>query len=449
MAAAALKQQPEEQRRAVPQSIESEEAVIGGAFLEPASIARVAQTIGPPDFHREAHRRIFAAMLDLVGRGEPVDLVTVADRLRATGELQAVGGAAYLAEIVDRVPTAANVAYHAALIRRDADRRRLISHATELALELYENGTPLGEYLPDRLAAFFDVLTDYGGTPSLSTLVSEAMATIDHGVDGRPVELIGTGLIDLDRILGGGLMQGNLVVVAGRASMGKSSFADSCVIAALDRDVHCGIASLEQHGKLCVQRLQAKMTGVPVQRIVTGRLTPDEYPRLTRAAARIEGAPLSIKDDRSLPTWGALKLALRQMAAEGARLIVIDHLHLIEVGGRGTEAEKIAEVMRGLARLAKQLNVVLMLLVQINREAEREKDHRPRISQLQGSGAIEQNADDIILLFRPGYYDATADQTRCEAIIGKQRNGPRGIVDLKFHKETTQFTDWFDQSTLF
>lgn len=440
----------ERAQRIPPQNIEAEESVIGAVLLDATVLPRLAEQIGAADFYREAHRRIWAAMVDLIGRQEPIDLVTLADRLRARNELAECGGAAYLAELVERVPTAANAGYYASLVRRDADRRRVIGVATELALEVYENAADLHEYLPDRLSPLLDVVSDQSGTPAVADLLVDAMAALAERAEGRGGDLISTGLLDLDHLLGGGWMPGNFSIVAGRPSMGKSSFADTSLLAAARAGIPAGLCSLEQRGRLCVYRLLAKLTGdVSVHRIVTGRLAPHEHGRVTRAAEELGRLPLAIKDRRSLPNWSAIQLAIRRMASEGVRLVVVDHLHLIDLPGRAAEPEKISLVVREMAELAKLLNIELILLVQINREAEREKDHRPRISQLMGSSAIESNADDIVLLYRPYKYDKDADPQLCEAIVAKQRNGPTGTAELRFKPETTMFTDWLKQPDLF
>lgn len=433
--------------RPPPHSIEAEEAVLGAVLIDNSVLLQVADIVSPTDFYRERHRKVFQAMLDLSRREQPIDLVVLADRLLARSELADIGGASYLAELLERVPTAAHAVAYAQIVRKDSDRRRVIGIATDIAREVAENAAPLEEYLTDRVAPLLETLGD-GATPSVPALVVETMAKIEARVEGRGPALLSTGLIDLDHLLGGGWVPGNFALVGGRASMGKSSFLDVALLALLQRNIPAGVINAEQEGELCMERLFSKLSGVPVQRIISGRFQSGEARRVNDAAEQVSGYPLFFRD--RLSDWVAIQVAVRRMVASGARAVFIDHLHLIEVPGRSNEHERLSLVTRQMARLAKRLQVPLIVAAQINREADRgDRSPRPRMSQLRTCG--EADADDVILLYRPGYYDESADRTLCECIVAKQRNGPTGVANLKFHAETGLFTDWFDadQSALF
>lgn len=433
-----------ESRRTPPHSVEAEEACIGAVLLDNAAADVVLQTVTAADFYRQAHRHIVEAITSLRASGTGIDLVTVVDHLRGRGLITEVGGAAYIAELADRVPTAMNARHYAGIVREHAKRRRFISLASDAVMEVYERGEALGDYMPERLSALLDAVTDERRNPTLSSLLCDVMASIEASSEGRGPGLVPTGLRDLDNLLGGGLVPGNLMLLGGRTSTGKSALKDSLILFALEQEIAVGTAEVEEGGKRSINRLLAKLAGVPVQRVLTGRLHPGEHGRLANAAEILERSPLIIRQGRD---WPSIKIALRDMHQRGARVLFVDHLHHIELNGRDHPTQQLKRIVCEMADLAKALEVPLVVLAQINREAEREKDRRPQKHHLRECG--EEVADDVLLLYRPAMYDKAADQELCEAIIAKQRNGPVGQTNLRFDPATARFRDWVDEPELF
>ncbi|MEO8604153.1 MAG: DnaB-like helicase C-terminal domain-containing protein [bacterium] len=448
----------EQQRRVPPHDAKAEEAVIGGCLIEPVMIDRARDLLRPDEFYRERHRRIFAALLDLVDHGDPVDLLTVADRLRARNELNDVGGASYLAELCERVPTGAHVAYYAQIVRRDADRRRAISVTTEIALEVHENGTPIAEYLPDRLTPLWDLLADGPrGSRSLSESVVATVSRLDDETEGRRPVGVSTGLYGLNEKLGG-YCRGTFIVIAGRPSMGKSSLADTSILHEISDGHGVGLIALEQNTDRSIRRLIAKIAKVSIARMKKGKLSSEEMRRIHDAGEHLATLPLQIADDEQTRSdWTTVQVVARRMVNNGAEVIFIDHLGLLDMPARLPAQERVRLITRQMKRFAQQLDIPLVVLCQINREAAKpmrktksEPDQqRPGMHNLRDSGTIEQDADDIVLLHRPAYYDKSLDVSLCEAIVAKQRDGGVGTVDLRFTPETAQFTDYLQEGLPF
>lgn len=445
-----------ESRRTPPHSVEAEEAVIGGCLLDPAMIPVALEIVQPADCYRPQHQLILAAIAELTRRGITTDLVTLADLLRGRGELAEVGGAAFISELVERVPTAANLPYYAQIVRRDADRRRVIAAATELALRMHEDAAPLAESLPPLLEPLLGLELARRGRQSLGASVVDTMARLEAETDGRRQVGVTTGLHSIDRKLGG-YCRGTWVVIAGRPSMGKSSLADTSILAEARAGHRPALISLEQSTDRSVRRLLAKMADVNLHRMKTGSLSAEEMRRLQIAADELSRLPLQIVDDQTCGSdWGAVQVTIRRLVSEGAEIIFLDHIGLLELGGgsaqRLTAQDKMRTITRQLKRLAVDLDVPLVTLCQINREAAkvrgRKQQERPGMHQLRDSGTIEQDADDILLLHRPWYYDKSQDAALAEVIIAKQRDGGVGQVELRFSAETANFADYYQPELL-
>ena len=432
-------------RRVPPQNLDAEESVLGGVLLDNTAIDRVVELVRPDDFYRGAHRKLFRAMLTLSERNEPVDQITLSEALRSRGELAEVGGAAFIAELVDRVPTAANIMHYARIVRDRAVLRELISASTEIASKGYEATGDVNELL-DRAEQAIFAISERKVRASFSRLqdiLVDSLKTIERlyenkqSVTGAP-----TGFADLDRLTSG-LQPSDLIIVAGRPSMGKTAFclniAEHC---ALRADVGVAVFSLEMAKEQLAMRMLCSEARVDLARVRTGHLTDREFPRLAMAAGRLADAPIYIDDTPAL-TVLELRAKARRLKRDPASklgLVVVDYIQLMHAEGKDSREQEISEISRSLKALAKELQVPVVALSQLNRQVENRTPPIPRLADLRESGAIEQDADVICFLYREEYYMEDSDKKGiAEVIVAKQRNGPIGSVELTFLKEYTRF----------
>ncbi|GIW40080.1 MAG: replicative DNA helicase [Candidatus Binatia bacterium] len=436
-------------RRLPPHNLEAEEAVLGGLLLDNDLVEEVVELVGPEDFYRSAHRKIMRAILELNAQGEPVDLVTLSDALRRRGELQEVGGAAYLAELAERVPSAANVAHYARIVRECSILRGLIHTATEIAAGGYDPGLDVDQFLDQAEQRIF-AISERKVRPSffrLRELMVQSMKTIEQLYERKEaITGVPTGFLDLDRMTAG-LQPGDLVVVAGRPSMGKTAFAlDVARHAAAEAQVGVAFFSLEMSKEQLVLRLLCSEARMDHSQVRSGRFPASEFPRLALAAGKLAELPIFIDDTPAMNVLELRAKARRLKRTPEARLglVVVDYLQLMKASpleGRKEQnrEQEIASISRSLKALAKELDVPVLALSQLNRQVEQRSDKRPAVADLRESGAIEQDADVILLLYRPCVYDRNADVHAAEVIVGKQRNGPTGTVPLVFFPEFTRF----------
>lgn len=431
-------------QRLPPQDIDAERSVLGAALLENQALNEVARLLTGDAFYRPAHAKIFEAMTRLYERNEPVDEVTVADTLRAMGELENVGGAAYLASITERVPTAANAGYYARIVRDKAMGRRLINAATAIATTGYEGTADVDVLLDEAEAKIFEITSsrDQKGFAPLKDVVKSAFRQIEKLYERKEaVTGVPTGFADLDRITSG-LQPSDLIIVAGRPSMGKTAFA-------LNLGLHAGIRgqtpvavfSLEMSKEQLTMRMLCAEARIDNQRMRGGFLKDSDWPKLARAAGMLAEAPLYIDDSGALSILEMRAKARRLQADKGLGLIIVDYLQLMHGrGGNEGREREISEISRGLKSLGKELDVPVIALSQLNRSLEQRQDKRPMLSDLRESGAIEQDADVICFVYRDEYYNEDSpDKGVAEVIVGKQRNGPTGTVRLRFFNEYTRF----------
>ncbi len=432
-------------RKVPPHSIEAEEAVIGGILLDNAAMDRAIELIGSEDFYREAHRKIFRAMLDLGERHEPVDLITLSDALGSRNELQEVGGAAYLAELVERVPTAANVAYYARIVKDKAVLRALISTTTDIALRSYEAPADVDNFLDQAEHQIFQ-LSERKARKSffrVSEIVVESMKAVEQLYERQElVTGVPSGFVDLDKKTAG-LQPGDLIIVAGRPSMGKTAFAlNMAQYAGLEAGIGVAVFSLEMSKEQLVLRMLCCEARVDQSKVRAGFAAQRDYPKLAIAAERLSEAPIYIDDTPALSVLELRAKARRLKRERDANLglIIVDYLQLMRGIATDSREQEISSISRSLKALAKELNVPVIALSQLNRAVESRADKRPIMADLRESGAIEQDADVIMFLYRPWVYDPkNADEREAEVIIGKQRNGPTGTVPLTFFSEYTRF----------
>src|SRR5215470_13269851 len=433
-------------RRVPPQSLEAEESVLGGIMLDNAALDRVVDLVRPDDFYRGSHRKLFRAMLDLAERSEPVDFITLSEALRTRGELADIGGHSFLAELAERVPTAANVVHYAKIVRERSILRGLIEAATEIATRGYQAADNVDELL-DRAEQLIFGIQERKVRQSfsrISDVLVGSIKTIERLYEQKQaVTGVPTGFSDLDRLTAG-LQPSDLIIVAGRPSMGKTAFClNIAEHAALRGGIGVAIFSLEMAKEQLAMRMLCSEARVDLARVRTGHLSDREFPKLAMAAGRLADTPIYIDDTPALSVLELRAKARRLKRDPGSKLglVVVDYIQLMRSAeGRDNREQEISEISRSLKALAKELNVPVVALSQLNRQVENRNPPIPRLADLRESGAIEQDADVIMFLYREEYYQEDSDKKGvADIIVAKQRNGPIGNIELTFLKEYTRF----------
>ncbi|HZV82637.1 MAG TPA: replicative DNA helicase [Geobacteraceae bacterium] len=443
-------------RKVPPQSIEAEMSILGGVLLDNEAINRVHEIIRQEDFYRESHRKIFRAMSDLSNNGEPCDLITLTTVLKKKGELEDVGGGAYLATLVDFVPTAANIAYYCKIVKEKAVVRNLITAATDIVTNSFDEQSSVDELLDQAQKTIFEI-SENKLKPAffpVKDILKDTIRNIEKLYEKKDhVTGVPTGFLDLDGMTAG-FQKGDLVIVAGRPSMGKTAFAlnlgQNAAIHA-DQKTSVAIFSLEMSKEQLVTRLLCSESKIDASRLRTGHLIDADWSRLMTGAGKLHDAPIYIDDTPSIPVLEMRAKCRRLKAEKGLGLVIVDYLQLMR-GGANSESrqQEISEISRSLKALAKELDIPVVALSQLNRGLENRTDKRPMMSDLRESGAIEQDADVIMFVYRDAVYcDACkrrdgsctieGHDRNAEIIIGKQRNGPIGTVNLIFNGEYTKF----------
>lgn len=429
-----------------PQNIEAERSVLGSLLIDNESIHKVVEVLNGDCFYREAHRKIYNATLALYQRNEPADLITVTTELRTRGEIDEVGGAAYLSSLVDDIPSSANAASYARIVREKALRRLLIEGATEIAERGYQEEGNVDDFVDQAEKIILEVAQRRirQGFASVKEIVKDSFKAIEQLYERKElVTGVPTGYRDFDRLTCG-LQRSDLIVIAGRPSMGKTAFAlNMAENAAVDVGCRVAIFSLEMSKEQLVQRMLCSRAEVDASKLRGGFLSESDWPKLTRAAGILSEAPIFIDDSPALNALEVRAKARRLQREHGLDLIVVDYLQLMRGVGRIESREReISEISRALKALAKELHVPVIALSQLNRGVEARQDKRPQLSDLRESGAIEQDADVIAFIYRDEMYNKESpDAGKAEIIIGKQRNGPTGRVMLAFRGSITRFDD--------
>jgi len=428
-----------------PQSIELEQGVLGAILLENEALMRVLDILNERDFYQEGHRWIFQTMLELFEENIPIDLLTVTERLRKNERLERIGGASYLTELVELVPTAANVAYHARMVRDKAVLRGLIQTATAIVTDSYEDTEDVDTLLDRAEQAIFEISQrkSTAGFTNISAILKDSFKHIEQLYERKEmITGLPTGFTDFDHKTAG-LQPSDLIIIAGRPSMGKTSLGLNM---AQHVGVHVGrpvaIFSLEMAKEQLVMRMLCAEARIDSASLRTGFLSREDWPRLTKAAGTLSEARIHI-DDTPAQTALDIRAKARRLRAElgDLALVIVDYLQLMQ-GRARTEnrQQEISEITRSLKALAKELNVPVVALSQLSRAVEQRQQRRPQLSDLRESGAIEQDADVVVLIYRDEVYDPDSeDKGQAEIIIGKQRNGPIGTVKLAFLGEYTRF----------
>jgi replicative DNA helicase len=427
-----------------PHNLETEMAVLGSMLMDEEAVPAALELLEPKNFYRESHRKIFQAMTQLFHRQRPVDLVTVTEELKNLDQLESVGGAHYLASLTAVVPTAANIQHYARIVKEKAMLRQLISAATQIVGECYENQDEVESLLDRAEQVLFEIAhkSDSGQAVLLKEMLSQSIETIERLYQRKElVTGVATGLHDLD-VMTAGLQPSDLVILAGRPSMGKSALA--CCIAehvGVVERVPVAIFSLEMSKEQLVHRLLCSHARVDAHKARTGFLAQSDWPKLTNAAGKLAEAPILIDDT---PGLSALELRAKARRLRGQYklgLIVVDYLQMMRGSFRSeNRQQEISEISKSLKALAKELNVPVIALSQLSRAPEQREDRRPQLSDLRESGAIEQDADLVMMLFREEiYHPSEENRGKAELIVAKQRNGPVGTVPLAFLREYTRF----------
>ncbi len=430
--------------RLPPQNLEAEQAVLGSMLLEDEAVGRAAELLEESAFYKDSHRKIFSALLSLYKTNVPVDLVTITDELKKHNLLEEIGGASYLATLTSIVPTAANAEHYCRIVKQKSILRDLIRATTHIASESYEESVE-PDYLLDRAETLiFDIASKKikRDAVAMKDIIKSSIEMIDALYQRKgTITGLPTGFIELDQQLAG-LQPSDLIVVAGRPAMGKSSLT-LCIAehVALGHKTGVALFSLEMSKENVVQRMLCSYARINAHNVRTGMLSASDWPNLTKAAGKLSEAPIYIDDSPGTSILELRAKARRLKSRHDIGLVIVDYLQLMEESSRAeNRQQEISIISRSLKALARELNVPVIAVSQLSRAPERRESFRPRLSDLRESGAIEQDADVVLMLFREDYYNLT-DENRgiAEIIIAKQRNGPTGSVKLAFLNEYTRF----------
>ena len=430
-----------------PQSLDAEESVLGAMMLSPGAIATVSEILAPGDFYRESHAKVFRSALALWAKGEPVDAITVVDELEERGELEIVGGRVRIHELAALVPATANAGHYARIIRESATLRGLIRAGGEISRLGWEGiGEPAE--LVDRAEQVIFTLSQQrtsGDFAHIETLLKESFERITALYEsGSDITGLASGFRDFDRLTSG-FQPGNLVVVAARPSMGKSAFG-LCAAAnlAVRHGVPVAIFTLEMSKAEVTQRLMCSEAKVESQRLRSGRLAPEDWPRLTAACDKLAKAPIYVDDTGSV-TMMEIRSKARRLKSkqQDLGLVIVDYMQLMTSGTNAeNRVQEVSQISRNLKLLARDLDLPILAMSQLSRAVEQRHDKRPILSDLRESGSIEQDADLVAFLYRDDYYNDDSDQQGiAEVILAKHRNGPTDTVKLSFLKRYAKFAD--------
>ncbi len=429
-----------------PQNLEAEQSVLGGILLDNQALNTVLEALTQADFYSDAHRKIFKAIIDLSERSEPCDLITLSNILKDQKRIDQVGGTAYLASLVDNVASAANISYYVKIIKEKSVLRRLIGSATEILNKSYDAGMDVDDILDEAEHAIFEI-SENKIRPAfhpIREIIRESFKTIERLYDKKElITGVATGFEKLDELTSG-LQNSDLIIIAGRPSMGKTAFAlNIAQYAALEAGVPVAIFSLEMAREQLATRMLSAEARVDSQRLRKGFLGETDWPKLTTAAGRLSDAPIYIDDTPAITVMEMKAKSRRLKADAGLGLVVLDYLQLMRGSSfKDSREQEISEISRSLKALAKELSLPVIALSQLNRKVEDRTNRRPQMADLRESGAIEQDADVIAFIYRDEVYNRSDDNPEkgmAEIIIGKQRNGPTGIVKLAFQEKYTRF----------
>jgi replicative DNA helicase len=434
--------------RTLPHNLEAERSVLGAILVHNDAFNLAAQVIDSRDFYRDAHRRIFDCMVALNERHDAIDFVTLKEELARAGELDEVGGPAYVAALADGVPRATNVEYYARIVKEKSTLRNLIYAATKIVANAYEADQESDLILDEAESAIFAVADDRlkAGFVAMRDLVKDSFPKIEKLFEQkRLITGVPTGFVDVDEMTRG-LQAGDLVIVAARPSMGKTSLVLNIAqyVASLGDQV-VGFFSLEMSKESLFLRLLTSEAQIDGHRLMSGAIGGNDYHRISHALEKLNSMKLFIDDTANIGVLEMRAKSRRLQSEHGLSLLVVDYIQLMNGRGRfENRTLELASISRSLKGLAKELNVPIIVLSQLSRAPESRSDHRPQLSDLRESGALEQDADVVVLIYRDDVYNRdpnSPDAGTAELILAKQRNGPTGVVKLAFLREQTRFAN--------
>ncbi len=433
--------------RVPPQNIEAEQSVLGAMLIKKEAITQAQELLRPDDFYREAHRIVFETMLELAGDKEAVALVPHTEALRKKEMLEKVGGISFITALANYVPTAANIVYHAQIVKEKSELRHLIDAATEIASAAYEATDDVKDIMDDAEKKILAVAANQtgGAFEPIRNIVIDTVGRVETLYENQGgLTGISTGFRDLDRDTSG-LQKSDLILVAARPSMGKTAFTLNIATYAAMHGHTVAFFSLEMSKEQLVQRMLCSEGGIDSQRLRTGQLEDADWDRLINTADRVSKASIYIDDTAGINVMDLRSKARRLKAEHGLDLIVIDYLQLMQGRARSSSdnrQQEISEISRSLKALARELDVPVVALSQLSRSVESRTVKKPMLSDLRESGSLEQDADIVMFLYREDYYDQETERKNItEVIIAKHRNGPIGTIELFFQKEFTKFRD--------
>ncbi|HEX2343124.1 MAG TPA: replicative DNA helicase [Vicinamibacterales bacterium] len=430
--------------RTLPHSLDAEKSVLGAILIQNDAFNAAAELIDSRDFFRDAHRRIFDKMVLLSERGQPIDFITLKEELARGGDLEEVGGPAYITSLADGVPRSTNVEHYARIVKEKSVLRSLIFSANRIITHAYEGEQEADLLLDEAEKAIFEIAEDRirEGFVPLRDLVQQSFATIEQLQQHKGlVTGVPTGFVDLDEMTSG-LQPSDLIILAARPSMGKTSLVLNI---AQHVGVHAGMTvgffSLEMSKEQLFLRLLTSEARIDAHRFRSGHLAEKDYGKLSHALGTLAEAKVYIDDSAAVGVLEMRAKARRLMAEHGLHLLIVDYIQLMQGRGRFENRQhELASISRSLKGLAKELNVPIIALSQLSRAPESRSDHRPQLSDLRESGALEQDADVVLFIYREDVYDANEENAGvAELIVGKQRNGPTGTLKLAFIREHTRF----------
>jgi replicative DNA helicase len=447
--AASIPKTPTDPHRLPPQNLEAEQCVLGSILLQQGALVKILELVAPADFYREAHRIIFAAMVALFEKNEPQDIITVTNILKDKNQLDEIGGPAYLSNLTDIVPVAANITYYAQIIRSKAILRRLIQTSTEIAARCYEQQDDIDALVDDAEQTIFEISRTKSSQDfqSLSKIIPDTFKKVEKLAEKKElITGVPTGYDDIDKMTAG-MQSSDLIVLAGRPSMGKTALAMNIVQnAAIVNQIPVAVFSLEMSKEQLGMRMLCSVSRVDSQDLRTGFIKDPDWPKLARATGILSEAPIFIDDSPAISVLEMRAKSRRLKIEHDIGLVVVDYLQLMRgrIGAERREQE-ISEISRSLKAMAKELDLPVIALSQLNRSLESRPNKRPQLSDLRESGAIEQDADVICFLYRDEIYNKSEDNPKrgiAEVIIGKQRNGPTGTIELTFIDKFTTFENY-------
>lgn len=429
--------------RMPPHSLDAEKTVLGALMVDKDAITKIADLIGVGDFYKDAHNIVYEAMLGLYENNDPIDVLSISNKLEESGKIDEVGGPAYLATLVSSVTSASNITYYAKIIQKKAVLRRLIAAAAEINEMGYNEAEDIEKVLDDAEQKLFSISQKSlkQEFTSIKTILGEAFDRLDELHKNRgEMRGVPTGFNDLDDLLSG-MQKSDLIILAARPSVGKTSLAlDIARQVGTKANVPVGIFSLEMSADQLVDRMIAAEANLDLWRLRTGNLKDSDFTQINETMGRLSEAPIFIDDTSSANIMEMRTMARRLQAEHDLGLIIIDYLQLMEGRSSESRVQEISEISRGLKTLAKELNIPIIALSQLSRAVESRPDQRPKLSDLRESGSIEQDADVVMFIYREDRVNPdTENKGVAEIIVAKHRNGPVGTKQLYFHEEAASY----------